>query len=239
MINSPGQHHRNTQLGEIIYEYCLKSDIKTIVEIGTWNGLGTTKCIRDAIVDSKKDKYLVLSLECNKEFYDIAVFNNGGKEPLPNFKLIHGTIVKESDFLDPMSNFDDKFFASYPTTIPNAHHTREQHREWMLADLNGVKDSEYVMDMMPDSIDLLILDGGGFAGFVEFEKLRDISTYFILDDVESTKNYDVAQYIRNSSDYEILIDVFLDKNHKWACNPQNFYLWQPMNGLMVAKKNKK
>lgn len=236
MLNTPGQHHRNTQLGHIIYEYCKKDEIKTIVEIGTWNGLGTTRCIYDGIVDSNKENYLVYSLECNKHFYDIAVANNKGSQPLPNFNIIHGTIVKEEDFLDPTKNFDDKFFAGYPTTIPNAHHTREQHREWMLEDLNGVKSSNYVMDMMPSKIDLLILDGGGFAGFAEFERLKDRTTYFILDDVESTKNDDVSKYIRNSDDFEVIVDVHLDENYQWKVEPKDFHLWSPMNGFMVAKR---
>lgn len=239
MINTPGQHHRSTQLGKIIYDFCSLDEIKTIVEIGTWNGLGTTKCILDAIVDSNKKDYKVFSLECNKSFFDIAVQNNGGREPIPNFHLIHGTIVNEEDFLDPMYNFNDKFFHGYPNSLPHAHDSRSQHREWMLSDLEGVRSCENVLGMLPEKIDLLILDGGGFAGFAEFERLKDRTTYFILDDVESTKNDDVAEFIRKNDEYEVLIDVYLDESYQWKYFPEDFQLHSPNNGLMVAKKKNK
>lgn len=41
-------------------------NIKNIVEIGTWNGCGSTQCIKQSILDFKKQDYLVYSLEIKK-----------------------------------------------------------------------------------------------------------------------------------------------------------------------------
>ena len=47
-----GEINRRSILGDMIYDYASEPNIKTIVDIGTWNGLGTTKCVIDAIIDS-------------------------------------------------------------------------------------------------------------------------------------------------------------------------------------------
>ena len=57
-MTKSGQINRGSLLGEHIYKICCQCDIRTIFEIGTWNGLGTTKCIRDAIMDSGKEDYI-------------------------------------------------------------------------------------------------------------------------------------------------------------------------------------
>jgi hypothetical protein len=105
----------------------------------------------------------------------------------------------------------------------------------MVEDLNSVKGCPHVMDMIPQKIDLLILDGGGFTGHSEFVKLKDRTKYFILDDTESTKNDMVAKYIRNDKNFDVILDVFLDERNEWKCNDKNFNLWSPMNGFMVSK----
>jgi len=56
-ISNTGQITRGTPLGDWIYDLVKREDIINIVDIGTWNGLGSTKCIQDAIVDSRKEDY--------------------------------------------------------------------------------------------------------------------------------------------------------------------------------------
>jgi len=86
-----GQIPRGSILGEMIYNIVKQDDIVTICELGTWNGLGVTTCIKDAIMDSNKKDYMVLSLEVVEERCREALEN---LSPLPpNFFLIHGSIV--------------------------------------------------------------------------------------------------------------------------------------------------
>ena len=63
--------------GQILpqYEFGLWIDMiitdyspKNIVEIGTWKGLGSTKCIIDSIIKNNLQTNF-MSFECNKEFY--------------------------------------------------------------------------------------------------------------------------------------------------------------------------
>ena len=208
MIGTVGQVNRGSKLGEIIYNLCLQDDVKNIVEIGTWNGMGSTKCIYDAISE-KKGEYLVYSLECNKEFYNICLKNYENLPKLDNFNLILGTIISPDDNIDPVSNFDDSFFKES---------SRDIQKSWYMEDLENCKNVPNVLNIIPDQIDLLILDGGEFSSLAEYKKLKESTTYFILDDTNSIKNNEVSNLIRNDIRYQVIHDS------------------NDRNGFLVAKK---
>jgi hypothetical protein len=196
MIGKQGQINRDSSLGEIIYNICLQKDVKTIVEIGTWNGMGSTKCIYDA-VSVKNDKYMVYTLECNEDFYKICLENYKNLPKLDNFNFILGTIIEPDENIDPISNFDDSFFYQYSREIQNG---------WRNEDVENCKKVKNVLTVIPEKIDLLILDGGEFSGLSEYHKLKDRTTYFILDDTNVIKNNEVAKIMRDSDEFEILHD---------------------------------
>lgn len=205
-----GQINRTSFLGDIIYKICKQEDIKTIVEIGTWNGMGTTKCIYDAIIDSKKEDYIVYSLESNKYFYEEAVNNFNSLPKIKNFNLILGRIIESEDMLN-IDTADDRFFSI---------HNRNIQKEWLKEDIDNCNKVKNVLDILPKNIDLLILDGGEFSTLAEFNKLKDRAAYFILDDTTALKNFEVSNIMRNNSNYTILYD---DPNDRY--------------GFLVSKKN--
>ena len=195
-----GQINRGSQLGEIIYNFSLLDEVKTIVEIGTWNGMGTTKCIYDAVINKKDKNYSVYSLESNLEFYNQAISNI---PKLENFNIILGRIVEIEQLVD-IDQCDDKFF------VPISN--KEIMRGWFFDDLKNYSSVKNVIEQMPDKIDLLILDGGEFSSLAEFHTLKDRVTYFVLDDTLLIKNNEVANIMRNDDSYEILYDNTSDRN---------------------------
>ena len=73
MIGTVGQVNRGSKLGEIIYNLCLQDDVRNIVEIGTWNGMGSTKCIYDALSEKKEviENWSDLkNIDISKELYN-------------------------------------------------------------------------------------------------------------------------------------------------------------------------
>ena len=64
-----GQINLNDEAGLYIKNICERNDVETIVEIGTWNGRGSTFCVYESIKNTKKR---LISLETWKEMYDIA-----------------------------------------------------------------------------------------------------------------------------------------------------------------------
>ena len=203
-----GQINRGSKLGEIIYDFCKKDNINTIFEIGTWNGLGTTKCILDAIIDSRKKDYLVQSLESNEIFYNQAI-NNLPK--LENFNLILGRIIDIEEILN-VDAMGIEFFGKVPY---------KDLTNWRNEDIENYNKIPNVLNIIPQKIDLAILDGGEFSSFSEFQKIKDRTEYFILDDTNMMKNFKVREIIKNDDNYEIIHDEPNDRN-----------------GFLVAKKTK-
>ena len=191
-----GQINRGSNLGEYIYQMVLQDDIKTIVEIGTWNGMGSTKCVYDAIID-KNDNSVFYTIECNEHFHKQCIDNYKNLKITENFNFLLGTIINTDEYLNPLINFKDDFFKS---------HSRDEQYSWYVEDINNCKNVNNVLNLIPDKIDLLILDGGEFSSLSEFNKLKDRSKYFILDDTNCIKNYEVSNIMRNSDEYEIIAD---------------------------------
>ena len=135
--NMFGQINRGTELGEIIYNIVRQEDVINIVEIGTWNGLGSTKCIRDSIIENNKTQYNVISLETNKIMYQSAINNN---QPLINFKIINGTIISVNDFIK-FDEIEDMFFNEYG---------RDIQINWYNEDINNCKNSLNVFKIIPE-----------------------------------------------------------------------------------------
>ena len=197
-----GQISRNHLLGNCIYDFVFNVKYPlNIVEIGTGGGLGSTKCIYDAIIDSQKKNCVVYSIELNFENYKDAVSN---LPKIDNFYLIHGYIT---DVMRHPSTFPDFLFKGYK---------KEDAESWYNRDLLDYKLCGNVLHLLPEKIDLLILDGGPFSGMAEFNLLKDRCRYIILDDTMDIKNYEVYQEIKMNPDfYQIKIDDPEDRNG-WA-----------------------
>lgn len=194
-----GQINRGSKLGDIIYKMCNQDDIKTIVEIGTWNGMGSTKCIYDSIIENNKKDYLVYSLESNQAFHNLAINN---LPPLVNFNLVLGKILEACDTINP-DLYNDIFFQEC---------SRDLQKSWLIEDIDNYNKVKNVIDIIPKVVDLLILDGGEFSSLAEFNKLKDRTTYFILDDINTIKNFEIANIMRSSNNYQILFDCKNDRN---------------------------
>ena len=66
-----GQINLNNKLGEYIYKYASNDELINFLEIGTWNGLGSTKCFIEGF-KNRKSQFKFYSLECNTDKYEFA-----------------------------------------------------------------------------------------------------------------------------------------------------------------------
>lgn len=194
-----GQINRGSILGEKIFNLAKQSDVNTIVEIGTWNGLGSTKCIYDAVIGTRKN---VWSLECNKIRHEQAKVNLGFIPP--TFKLLNGTVVDAKD-LEPMMK-----------DLPDGQ------QEWLKEDLNWIRQIPNVFNNLPEKIDMLIIDGGEFSGLIEFELLADRSKYIILDDTNATKHIKTRELINNDNKFKVINDNTYERNGFMICENLQF-----------------
>jgi len=199
-----GQINLDSSLGCMIYDIVKQDDVRVIFEIGMWNGMGSTRCIEQSIVDSGKKDYLVYSLETDRNMYDKAIKNSMGLE---NFNLILGTLVTPQDFLN-LDEVSDLFFVE---------HSREIQKGWLKTDVNNCTNVPNVEHLIPESIDLLILDGGEFSTYTEFHKLKDRSRIIVLDDTRTLKCNKIRQEILDDASFEILADALFERNGYLVC----------------------
>ena len=71
---TPGQMGRGSRAGVVIYRLAKDTDNQVFVEIGTWNGRGSTQCIMEPLLQ-RIDDCVLYSLEVNREFHNFSQKN--------------------------------------------------------------------------------------------------------------------------------------------------------------------
>jgi hypothetical protein len=182
-----GQILPNTNFCNNIYSIILEYKPKNILEIGTWRGLGSTKCIIDAIISDNLTCNFI-SLESNLQFYTEAKFNLN--KYLSYVNLLHGRIVEITDIFD--------YIKIHKISLNN---------KWLLSDLNDMKNNKNVINMLPNNIDFCLFDGGEYSTYTEWILLKDRIHIIALDDTKTDKcrliRQEILQKIKN---YNILVD---------------------------------
>ena len=183
-LSRKGQITSTSQIGTWIKFICSQEQINSIVEVGTWNGAGSSNLIAKSIESQRfeSENLKVIGIEIDYKMYKKA------KKRLRKysfFKVIHGRIVDENEL--------DTFNLS-----------REE-KEWIKVDRNNIKSCPNVYEFLPQRIDLLILDGGEFSTYAEFKKLENrLTNFVILDDINLRKGKRIIDEIMNSKKYNIL-----------------------------------
>lgn len=188
MTDIKGQILENSLFAYYIDQIIKENLPKNIVEIGTWKGLGSTKRIIDSIINYQITCNF-LSLETHLTFY------NEAKNNLNIYKnyvqLIYGTIININDI---------QHFVSTLALDPIQ-------KQWLDSDITDLSIAPYVFDIMPEKIDFLLLDGGEFSTYAEWQKLKNRSSIIALDDTNVTKCQKIkTEILQQSNTYEIIID---------------------------------
>jgi hypothetical protein len=192
----PGQINLGTLCGNLIYDLTKREDVKDILEIGTWNGQGSTMCVIQSLIDCKSKKNFY-SLELYPEMYEIA---KSFLDPYSEYvKILNGRII----------DFEESFWFDHSTIDFNSD---EHAKLYFEKDLNYLKTSKNVIDELPEKIDLLILDGGEYTTYPEWIKLKDRSRIFVLDDSNILKNKKVREEIIKSNNFITLYDNLNERN---------------------------
>lgn len=181
MTSQPGQILRTSALGQFLTTQSSVS--KTIVEIGTWFGNGSTLCIHDGLI--RPDQMLItFEVDGEKAAHAAAIYAADAR-----VRCIHGTIVLPDEF-QPFAG---------PRNLA----------EFYEGEKAGNNTAPYRWDVIPEKIDLLVLDGGDWTSEVEFAKLMDRTDIVVLDDTNPhrcNKNVKNAQFIRHNKEWDVLDD---------------------------------
>ncbi len=197
----PGQINNNTEFGQILYDLSCNKEYMSYVEIGTWNGQGSTKCIMDGLL-SRRDLSILYSLETNKKFYDMAYDYWAPQLAMyrvPKLNLIYGRIVEATD----ISSVED---------IQQYDEYDSRYLDWRSEDEENYQKCENVIDKLPEQIDVLLLDGGEFTSYAEYSVLKDRTKVLVLDDTRVYKNKKVRSELIGNDNWKLLYDNLQDRN---------------------------
>jgi hypothetical protein len=178
----------NDSFSKEIEKYASDDKNKTFLEIGTWNGLGSTKAFSNGF-KSRNDDYIFYSLECNKDKCMDAskLYSDNSK--------IH--ILNEVIWNEEPSDF----YEIFPQCLTN-----ETYKHWNEVDIINMKKCNLFLDRpnLPDIFDVILLDGGEFTTYHEFQLLKNKCKILMLDDINVDKCKLIVLELENDPSWKII-----------------------------------
>jgi hypothetical protein len=205
--NNVGQHSLDSPLGKYIYEYASNHEFKTYLEIGTWNGLGSTKCFVEAFRNRTETDYRFYSLECNTEKHNVAK---------DLYKDVPGVNILNEVLLTEMPN---DIYHVFPLLLNN--YTLQFYNN---NDFGNMKDKPLFLDRsdIPEVFDVILLDGGEFTTYYEFQLLKNRCRVMLLDDTNGCKcKHIVTEMKENPDQWEIIVENLDDTGFVVAKNKRH------------------
>lgn len=199
---------RTSDFARSINTLFARTRLRKIVETGTYQGLGSTLTICQALYDNGIPTDQFFSIEVNPTFYGQAYENLAGlgfkPRLLRGLSVPRGMLPTEADIqretLDAVA--DASVFIDHQPDKRVFYYHKETNFPNELDDLLG-----FVIRSMDGAPDLVMLDSGGHIGYVEFQYALTLikhPCYFALDDVFHIKHCRSLKAIQSDSRFKLL-----------------------------------
>jgi hypothetical protein len=194
-------NHNEKCLGQIcndtfsrdIETYASDTRFNTFLEIGTWNGLGSTKAFSNGF-KNRIDNYIFYSLECNKDKWTDAVKLYKYNEKM---HLLNEVIWNEEP---------EDFYKIFPECK-----SVEIYKHWNEVDIINMKNCNLFLNRenLPEIFDVILLDGGEFTTYYEFQLLKNRCKILMLDDTNTSKCKLIVKEITSDPSWRIIKKIDL------------------------------
>lgn len=174
-----GEITRNDDFGKAIIATCNNYNIKTALEIGSWDGTGSTQCLIEGM--EKHDNKRLVCLEiCLDKFNELC--KNTAKHNW--VKCYNQSSISYINML--YKDFEEIWNSPYnyiPKQINNISNKLAA-SEWFKRDIEMINMFKYgyIEEHQNETYDAVLIDGGEFSGYSEFKLLKNRTNFFILDD---------------------------------------------------------
>ena len=199
----------NDEFSNDIRRYASDPANKTFLEIGTWNGLGSTKAfsegfslrerptqegfsLRERPTQEGSEDYTFYSLECNADKCADAAKLYADN---PRIHILNEVIWNQ----EPAD-----FYDVFPQCKSNS-----TFKHWHEVDMLNMQKCALFLNRpeIPKVFDVLLLDGGEFTTYYEYQLLKDRCKILMLDDVDVDKCTKIVQEIKVDPSWRILKHV--------------------------------
>lgn len=200
----PGQMGLGGHIGSTLNEIARRPDVERVLEIGTYDGEGSTYCIADGLFRSTGR---LRTIEVDQALHEKArAFYAGTGLPV---ELECGLTVRLDDY-QPFEHYLPAIQrTAYEAEAPGTH------RMWYDRDL-GLARSAKRTDLLRELLasdrwyDLVLFDGGEYSSEAEFHLLEPhVRGYVVLDDtnpVHAIKNVANREWLHWSADWDVVVD---------------------------------
>jgi len=173
-----GEINIHDEFGSQIIKTVEKYNLNTILEIGSWDGTGSTSCFIHALEKFTGAKKLTC-LEVNKDRYNQLVDNTKQYDWVEchnNTSISYDQLI-EKDFNNIWhSEYNGILISLQPAT-------KIQAEGWFNEDVENLKkfNQAFLVDNT-SFYDGVLIDGGEFFGYSEYKILKDRTNVLFLDD---------------------------------------------------------
>ena len=205
--NLRGQITLQTEMGKFLCELASNPKFHRFLEIGTWNGLGSTKCFHEGFLkrlSTDDDSFFLDSLEVNIEKCEVArkFYNDFPEIRIHNMTLLDNPPTWE----DIMEQDGEKWSESERQTL----------HKYFQIDMDNLVQCEVFNPVHKKEngflYDVILLDGSELLSYVEFLKVRDWTNIIILDDCTCAKNMKVYNELLTDSQWKLLRQNMEERN---------------------------
>ncbi len=200
MLNNVGQITKDSKMGQYLIDAARNSELSTFLEVGTWNGLGSTRCIVDGLKQrpSYDKPFVFYSLECNTDKCKMA---QEMYKHIPNVHILNEVFL---------NNMPSDIYTIFPELAESP-----QFQYWNSVDFANMKDKPLFLNRpdLPAIFDLVLLDGGEFTTWYEYLAIKDRCKILALDDTNVTKcQRIVADLKAQPSRWQIILEDIYARN---------------------------
>jgi hypothetical protein len=193
-VKNTGEIRITDSFGPWIAKYAADTRYSRYLEIGTWDGRGSTCCFHEGF-KGRSDSFTLQSYEVVKERADSAKQNWNF---YPQIQVINGRVLKDNE-------------CPLYTEVVKVHSAVNE--TWHQNDVIHFWKCPYVE---PNDPEVILLDGGEYFTYFEFKKLIKTTraSVYLMDDTNSQKCSKIVEWFELSPEWSCVASG----NHRngWA-----------------------
>jgi hypothetical protein len=198
-----GQVSMDSALGRALFSMAKSPKNRTFLEIGTWNGRGSTHCIVEGLKARAPGapEPVFYSLECNAEKVAMA------QELYKDISYVH---ILNEVLLTEMPA-DMKVMFPELLTNPTAQY-------WNQVDFDNMRGKPMFLERadLPPVFDVVLLDGGEYTTWYEYLALKNRCRVLALDDTNVAKCRKIVWEVIDDPGWKVILNSN-ERNGTFIC----------------------